>query len=1118
MNKKNGISVVIVTLICLLWPGRLVLAQSVGGTLMEPVDTVCYKANHGVLRLSGEIGNVLYWEYSTSGSSPWTTINNTLDSLKYNDLSQTTWFRAVVKYGVNPPDTSSSAKIVVSPLSAGGQIAGAQAVCQEANSGTLSLTGFTGKIKDWEYSADGGNSWITLGTDQKDYTFGNLSVTNYYHVIVKSGACPADTSTPAVVPVSPATVAGILSFSDTVCAGSNQGEIVLSGFTGDIVRWESSENGMKPWSTIHYTNDTLSYDNLLRTYYYRAVVQSGACREKITGPSAVIVSPSSEGGFVTGSADVCAETNDGTLVLSGYRGDIEKWQYSRDFGSTWQDTSNINHTLNYSRLKKTMLFRVMVKSGACTATTSEYASVTVNPLPDVGFVAAPVCRTHATLFHNVSTIEKGSLISYSWDFGNGDGNNSMDPVYTYPAEGTYTVKLTATSAKGCNKDTSLVVRVNSVPRVNFSFENRCDGTAIDFTNNSFSTEGGTISFLWNFNDSSAMQTSRNPSHVFPGQGTYAVKLKVTTTATGCSDSIIQPVKVYPNPVPVFEFSNACLGQSINFVNKSSLLEGALQYYWTFGDGKTSGEINTSHNYNTDGNYKVILTAISDHNCSDTVSANVSVYPLPATDFYAEDICYFDTARFQNRSTIKSDIMFFQWNFGNGMTSTAENPIYYYTAPGKYSVSLKVASDKGCIGEAFDELTVFALPKVDFNADDVCGYDPVIFRNTSVTQNESLSFRWDFGDGRGTTIASPEHKYAVPGTYQAHLIAASGGCNDSVSKTVNVFPTPEPGFSAENICDGNPSSFFDTSKIQSGNINSFVWDFGDGSGAVQQNPVHQYLNPGVYEVSLAVTSNRGCKTSLTRSLSVDYLPLASFSVNNVCLGFPVEPVNQSFIERGNISYNWNFGDDYSSNIPGPSHLYSNPGIFPVLLKVRSDNGCIDSLIRFVQVYSLPDANAGTDVNISKGEEIRLNASGGIAYSWYPSDFLSDPQSANPVAAPPESLDYVMEVKDLHSCTASDTMRVNVHDDYRITPGRLLTPDANGINDTWVIDNIDSYDDCNVSVYDRWGNEVFSTDHYQNNWAGTNRNGDILPDGTYYYLVRFKNSDKVYKGAVSLLRNK
>lgn len=98
-----------------------------------------------------------------------------------------------------------------------------------------------------------------------------------------------------------------------------------------------------------------------------------------------------------------------------------------------------------------------------------------------------------------------------------------------------------------------------------------------------------------------------------------------------------------------------------------------------------------------------------------------------------------------------------------------------------------------------------------------------------------------------------------------------------------------------------------------------------------------------------------------------------------------------------------------------------------------------------------------------------------------------------------------------------MMVTVNETYKVIPYNLLTPDNNGKNDTWIIEYITSYPNNEVVVYNEMGHEIFTQRKYANTWDGKNKTGEILPDGTYYYVLKFDNSDVEYKGEILLLRN-
>lgn len=114
-------------------------------------------------------------------------------------------------------------------------------------------------------------------------------------------------------------------------------------------------------------------------------------------------------------------------------------------------------------------------------------------------------------------------------------------------------------------------------------------------------------------------------------------------------------------------------------------------------------------------------------------------------------------------------------------------------------------------------------------------------------------------------------------------------------------------------------------------------------------------------------------------------------------------------------------------------------------------------------------------------------------------------------------YSVTVLDSNGCESDTSVTVEVDEDYKVIATNVITPDGNGQNDEWKIRNIHNYSDCSISIYNRWGQKVYSEDGYNNTWGGTNQKGEPLPDGTYYYVIWFEGSDREYKGAVTVLRN-
>ncbi|MCE9537870.1 MAG: PKD domain-containing protein, partial [Bacteroidetes bacterium] len=250
------------------------------------------------------------------------------------------------------------------------------------------------------------------------------------------------------------------------------------------------------------------------------------------------------------------------------------------------------------------------------------------------------------------------------------------------------------------------------------------------------------------------------------------------------------------------------------------------------------------------------------------------------------------------------------------------------------------------------INTFDPPNSLYTVNNTCLLDSAVFANTSLSpiMGSTASWSWNFGDGSGlnTTVLNPHHLYAVPGNYQTTLITYSSNlaCPDTLQDSITVFPMPVANFGFTNVCLNVAMVFNDLSTVSSGSITGWFWNFGDGTPvSIIQNPNHVYAVPGSYTVSLMVTTNNGCKNTVSKVIVVHALPVAKFSTSNVCDGSLVQ-----FNDLSNIlatdtiqSWSWNFGDASPVyNNQNSSHLYPAPGFYTVKLLVVSSFGCKDSI--------------------------------------------------------------------------------------------------------------------------------------------------------------------------------
>lgn len=252
-------------------------AQSFGGSTSGSVS-FCDTINSGFISLSGYIGTIQHWESSVNSGVNWVYISNPTTTQNYNNLTQTTWYRAIVVNGTFLPDTSTISIVTIYPHAFGGYIIGGGSFCQIAPSGTLQLNGNIGAVSFWESSINNGTSWSTITNTTTSLSYTALSQNTLYRTIVQNTAsCPSDTSLITSFNISQNSVAGTLQKSDTVCNGANADTIRLIGQLGNVYNWIRSTNAGVTWASITNTNTILPYLNITQTTQFAVVVKSGAC-------------------------------------------------------------------------------------------------------------------------------------------------------------------------------------------------------------------------------------------------------------------------------------------------------------------------------------------------------------------------------------------------------------------------------------------------------------------------------------------------------------------------------------------------------------------------------------------------------------------------------------------------------------------------------------------------------------------------------------------------------------------------------------------------------------------------------------------------------------------------
>jgi PKD repeat protein len=475
----------------------------------------------------------------------------------------------------------------------------------------------------------------------------------------------------------------------------------------------------------------------------------------------------------------------------------------------------------------------------------------------------------------------------------------------------------------------------------YNYLNICNPpTLVNFTNTSVSASA--LTYSWDFGNGGTATTT-NPSQTYNTTGTYNVSL-IASNSAGCADTVTQSISIGNVSAGFSLPQGVCVNEPALMSDSSSPV--AISATWDFGDGQTGSGLSVTHTYTALGSYVVTYTA-NFGGCNSVVTKTINVTDKPTASFNSPSVLMSClpplTVQFNNTSL---NAISYIWDFGDGTSSTLDNPQHIYTLPGNYTVKLIAISAGGCSDTLtrsnyvrINQPRINGFANLPFLG---CAPATIPFKAIIGSPEIIVSYLWDFGDSTTSTQPTPTHLYTNTGTYTVTLtVTTVSGCTATYKQPSAVVLSAKPvaDFSAAPLsaCASDSVQFTD---LSTGNVDSWSWLFGDAIGAsTAQNPVYHYADSGYFTVQLIVASN-GCSDTLRK---VDYVyvipPVAGFNIVESC-DTPYQKVLQD-ISVAPKSWSWDFGDGATSNTPSPAHVYASPGSYNIRLIV-TNGACADTL--------------------------------------------------------------------------------------------------------------------------------------------------------------------------------
>jgi gliding motility-associated-like protein len=650
-------------------------------------------------------------------------------------------------------------------------------------------------------------------------------------------------------------------------------------------------------------------------------------------------------------------------------------------------------------------------------------------------------------------------INYQWSTGS--NASSIQPT----TSGIYT--LTVTDNNGCTNSTTQIVTVNNnpTPAISGTFV-VCDGDQglLDVGNTpgmTYSWSNGTTGF------------SIQPTV----SGTYSV---IVTDANGCTGTATQTFNVNPLPTPSISGDpDFCTGDNVTLNSVGTY----VNYQWSNG-------VNTSQNIITAGG-TYILTVTDNNGCIGNTNFTVTENPLP------QPILPINTDLCDGNNTVLNPGNFTSYAWSNGSVNSSITA----TISGIYTVT--VTDQNGCVNSTTANVAVHLNPTPSIvGQNEICeGKSTVLSLNSNYSQ-----YLWSTG------ISTNTQTVIIAGSYSV-VVTDAFGCTGSTSFSVLVNPLPLVNITGDlDKCSGE-STTLSTIPGQG----TYSWTNGS------TDPSITVTTGGVYTVT--VTTNKGCTKSLGVSFNEHPIPTAAYDPesNVTCEEIRIKFQNKSINEAGSTFY-WTFGDGGTSTERSPSHVYAAPGEYNTSLLVTSPYSCKDDASQVVEVVTppLPEAkfNQSTQlVSIFNSEVSFSNSSiNSVRYRWSFGDGHSSSED-NPTHVFDKVGTNKIKLIAYNIADCFDEYEANLEVAPFFIPN-AFTPNDDGKNDVFFdgtpVLNVTSFD---MQIFNRWGQNIYTTDSFFLPWDGYMSNGDPSPEGLYTYkikIISIKGKYYEFTGSFSLIR--
>ncbi len=780
------------------------------------------------------------------------------------------------------------------------------------------------------------------------------------------------------------------------------------------------------------------------------------------------------------------------------------------------------------------LVRLTVSTSDCRHISEQRVTI-VDEKAAINMLGPHICVGSTTRFQAGGNPDH--IKTYEWAFNNNtfsEGDRTVQHIYS--STDNNAVQLRITDINNCTSTARLddIQSFEAISRFTPSVQSGCEGLQVQFTNES--VPGGSsqlISYQWDFGDNNT-STEANPLHTFTTSGDYNVKLNITD-GMGCQASYQLPVPIQVSGLQAaftMESDIVCPNVDVAFTTQSR--GSQLSYLWNFGDEQTSQQANPVHTFDgAQSSYEIQLTVSDQLGCTTSAKRTLRV-EQPTVDLIATNIstiCPPLETNFEHQASNYRNLI---WNFGDGQSSTLENPTHFFNNYGVYQATL-TAEGYGCTVSATREVRVLnprEHTRLNYNPIDGCG-DMVVNFEGEVPPDTRWS--WDTNDGNQypNTLAF-EHRYRNPGRYVPRIILTdSTQCVVPISGSdrINVLGSRVIfDMDKRALCDNGNITFRDFSLVSTNDVlDRHVWDFGDGSDLYTgKSAAHQYAAPGTYVVKKYVYTQH-CENVETDTIRVFRTPEPVISSDDfVCIGDAVPFTASLAVADTAIQWSWRMNGSTVSTAEQYQTVFGSTGIKSIQLTAISGNSCTGTGEKSIEVLPPPTISFSSNpLTLVLGSEMSIPVTYSneqLNYKWTPDIAISCTDCAHPVINPKKDITYYVTATNEHGCTNTEELAVKVVcNDQNFFIPNTFSPNGDGKNDVFFPRGKALSQVKSMRIFNRWGQMVYQRNNFNVNdasagWNGM-MNGKSAPPDVYIYTIEFlcENGFTVpYTGNITLLR--